>query len=156
MIRNSLIAAAAGLAVLGLAPLAATPALAAPKPAVSIERDGFAIQGHDPVAYFTQGAPVSGRADLTATYRGATFRFATPQNRTAFLADPARYAPQYGGYCAWAAAQGYTAPGRADHWRIVNGKLYLNYDRGVPRRWERDIPGFIAKADANWPRILDK
>lgn len=156
MSGKTLVVAAAVLGVVGLAPFAATPALAAPKPAVSVERDGFAVQGRDPVAFFTEGRPVAGRADLTAAYRGATFRFANARNRSAFLADPARYAPQYGGYCAWAAAQGYTAPGRAEHWRIVNGKLYLNFGGGVQRRWERDISGFIAKADANWPTLLNR
>ena len=84
------------------------------------------------------------------------WRFASAENRDLFLANPDAYSPQYGGYCAWAAAQGYTAPGNPKNWSVVDGKLYLNYNDKVQRDWEQDIPGFIAKADANWPAVLDK
>lgn len=84
---------------------------------------------------------------------GATFRFASAANRDAFIADPEAYAPQYGGYCAWAAAQGYHAKGDARFWKIVDGKLYLNYDASVQRTWEADLADFIAAADQNWPLI---
>jgi hypothetical protein len=115
-----------------------------------------AAGGHDPVAYFTEGRPVEGRRDITFTWKGVTWRFASENNRDAFKADPAAYAPQYGGYCAWAVSQGYTAKGDPKHWRIVDGKLYLNYDARVHRDWAKDIPGHIAKANANWPKVLDK
>lgn len=115
----------------------------------------LAVGGFDPVAYFTEGKPVEGSADHEASYNGATWRFASAANKAAFEADPARYAPKYGGYCAWAAAQGYTAKGDPQYWRIVDGALYLNYDAGVQKKWEVDIPGFIEKADANWPKILE-
>ena len=114
---------------------------------------GKAIRGYDPVAYFTEGKPVKGKPLFTHDYDGATWQFASEANRDAFAADPARYAPQYGGYCAWAVSQGYTASVDPDAWKIVDGKLYLNYSRSVQRRWERDIPGHIAKADTNWPGI---
>ena len=115
-----------------------------------------AVGGYDPVAYFTEGRPVEGRRDITHTWKGVTWRFASEKNRDAFKADPAAYAPQYGGYCAWAVSQGYTAKGDPKHWKVVNGKLYLNYDARVQKDWEKDIPGHIAKAGKNWPAVLDK
>ena len=113
-----------------------------------------ALRGTDPVAYFTDGRPVEGSRRFTHEWQGATWRFASAQNRDSFAADPERYAPQYGGYCAWAVSQGYTASTDPEAWRIVDGKLYLNYSKSVQRRWEKDIPGNIAKADRNWPGLL--
>jgi YHS domain-containing protein len=112
-----------------------------------------AVGGYDPVAYFREGKPVEGSAEHASSYAGATWRFASAANKAAFDADPARYAPAYGGHCAWAAAQGYLAKGDPKHWRIVDGRLYLNYDAGVQTTWEADIPGFIKAADAKWPEI---
>ena len=114
---------------------------------------GVAVRGTDVVAYVTEGRPVTGRAEFTHAWRGADWRFASAANRDRFAADPDRYAPAYGGFCAYAVSEGYTAPIDPAAWRIVNGRLYLNYDRSVQRRWERDIPGRIARADANWPRL---
>lgn len=116
-------------------------------------RWGVAIRGTDPVAYFTEGRPVEGDSDIFADWNGARWQFASTENRDRFVADPAAYAPQYGGFCAWAVAQGYTAPTDPDAWRIVDGKLYLNYSLKVQKDWEQDIPGFIASADANWPGL---
>ncbi|PWS35541.1 YHS domain protein [Falsiroseomonas bella] len=146
--RRSLAALFIGLAV---APQAARAA----KPEINAE-DGLALRGYDAVAYFTQARPVRGEARFEAEWGGARWRFADAANRDAFLADPARYAPQFGGYCAWAVAQGYTAPADPLQWRIVEGKLYVNYDAGVQRRWLRDIPGFITAADRNWPAVLTR
>jgi len=115
--------------------------------------DGVAIEGTDPVAYFTEGKPVAGSPDITFDHAGVTWRFASTANRDAFAADPARYAPQYGGYCAWAVSQGYTAPTVAEAWHIEDGKLYLNYSKSVQRQWAEDIPGNIGKADTNWPGL---
>ena len=115
--------------------------------------DGVAVKGYDPVAYFTEGRPVRGSAEFSAEHEGATYRFASQANLDAFQAEPARYLPQYGGYCAWAVAQGYKAPIVPDAWAVVDGKLYLNASKGVQRRWQRDIPGFIAQADQNWPTL---
>jgi YHS domain-containing protein len=105
------------------------------------------------VAYFTEGRPMRGRPEFTHQWAGATWRFASAANRDRFAAAPERYAPAYGGFCAWAVSEGYTAPIDPDAWRIVDGRLFLNYDRAVQRQWERDIPGRIARGDANWPRI---
>ncbi len=115
---------------------------------------GIAIDGTDPVAYFTEGAPVAGSKDVTVDWNGATWRFSSEANRDAFAADPQAYAPQYGGYCAYAVSEGYTASTTPKAWKIVDGKLYLNYSRRIQRKWERDIPERIASADANWPKII--
>lgn len=117
--------------------------------------DGVALGGSDPVAYFTEGKPAAGSGDFRYDHDGTTWHFVSAANRDAFAADPEKYAPQYGGFCAWAVSQGYTAKTDPDAWRIVDGKLYLNYNRSVQRRWEGDIPGNIAKADANWPALDD-
>ena len=118
---------------------------------------GKAINGYDPVAYFTQGKPVEGKSAFTMDWMGATWRFASAANRDAFAKDPARYAPQYGGYCAWAVSQGYSASTDPDAWKVVGGKLYLNYSKGVQRQWEKGgVDKLIAVGDANWPGIKAK
>lgn len=117
--------------------------------------DGVAIRGTDPVAYFTQGRAVPGTADHALEWNGATWHFASADNRAAFVADPAAYAPQYGGFCAWAVAEkGKLYSTQPDNWAIVDGKLYLNYNDDIQERWQADIPGFIAEGDARWPDIL--
>ncbi len=116
----------------------------------------LAVDGYDAVAYFTNGSPVKGSPEFSYDYKGATWRFASAENLAAFKANAEAYAPQYGGYCAWAVANGYTARGNPEFWAVVDGKLYLNYDGGVPKKWQADVPGFIAKANANWPGVLQK
>jgi YHS domain-containing protein len=140
------------LAAAGAVPLLAVAARADTPPVYA--EGGVAVDGTDVVAYFTEGRPVAGDPALTHTWRGVTWRFASAANRDAFAAAPERYAPQFGGYCAWAVSKGYTASTVPEAWRIVDGKLYLNYSRGIQRRWERDIPGRIAAGNANWPRVL--
>ena len=115
---------------------------------------GRAIRGFDPVAYFTQGKPVEGSEEFTHSWMDALWYFASEENRAAFAAEPERYAPRYGGYCAWAVSQGYTASIDPKAWRIVDDRLYLNYSKSVQRRWENNIPGNIRKADRNWPVLL--
>lgn len=140
-------AAAAALSLPSLAS-AATPKI--------YTEDGIAVDGSDVVAYFTDSKPVMGRKDITHDWMGATWRFASEANRAAFAADPAAYAPQFGGYCAYAVANGATAPTVPEAWRIVDGKLYLNFSKGVQKRWLEDVPGNIAKANANWPAVMDR
>jgi YHS domain-containing protein len=143
--------------VLALAPLAlTTPALADKAPIWSSFGSSVAISGYDPVAYFTLGRPTQGSASFKATFQGAEFRFASAANRDAFLASPARYAPQYGGYCAWAVSQGYTAGIDPNAWAIVDGKLYLNYNRTIQERWQGDRANLIVAANRNWPTVLKK
>ncbi|MEM9436276.1 MAG: YHS domain-containing (seleno)protein, partial [Pseudomonadota bacterium] len=115
---------------------------------------GVAIRGTDPVAYFTEGKPVEGSAEFSFEYDGATWHFASAENRDAFAADPVAYAPQYGGYCAWAVSQGYTASISPNAWSIHEGKLYLNFNRAVRARWAVGKEANIAAADANWPSVL--
>lgn len=115
-----------------------------------------AVGGYDPVAYFTEGKPVAGNSGITHQWKGATWRFASEKNRDLFKAKPEAYAPQYGGYCAWAVSQGYTAKGDPNHWKVVDGKLFLNYDASVQRNWEKDMPGHIGNANRNWPKVLEK
>jgi YHS domain-containing protein len=112
--------------------------------------------GHDVVAYFREGKPVRGVSRFTHEWRGATWRFASAANRDAFAANPEAFAPAYGGHCAWAAAQGYKAKGDPDNWRIVDGRLFLNYNTDVQQKWEKDIPGFIASADSKWAETSRK
>jgi YHS domain-containing protein len=120
------------------------------------EKGGAAIEGYDPVAYFTQNKPVKGSTSFSATHLGSTFHFASAANRDAFVADPEKYAPQYGGFCAYAVASGYKAKIEPDAFTIVDGKLYLNYDQSIQRRWRRDIPGYIRKGDRSWPEVSKK
>jgi YHS domain-containing protein len=115
------------------------------------ERDGVALRGHDPVAYFSESKPVKGLVEHKAEYHGSTFYFASKANRDAFVADPPRYAPQYGGFCAFGMSNGYKAATDPAAFKVVNGKLYLNYNRDVQTMWSADIPGFIVKADGHWP-----
>lgn len=133
--------------------LFATAILRAEKP-VNTTFTGVAIKGYDPVAYFTAGKPAKGSPDFAYEWNGAEWRFASAANRDLFKADPVKYAPQYGGYCAWAVSRGYTAGIDPEAWKIVNDRLYLNYSPKVQSQWSEDIPGNIAKAGENWPKIL--
>ncbi|TDB05045.1 YHS domain-containing (seleno)protein [Halomonas marinisediminis] len=117
-------------------------------------RDGLAIGGTDPVAYFTEGRPVAGSPEHQLEWHEATWQFASAEHRDRFQADPEAYAPQYGGWCAWAAARGEAASTVPEAWKIVDDKLYLNYSRFIQWRWERDIPGHIEAADSHWPNIF--
>ena len=143
-------------AFLAAAPVTVLVPTAQAEPAVYTGRfSNTALQGYDPVAYFTDGQPVKGSKEFSTEYNGATFQFASAANRDAFLADPAAYAPQYGGYCAWAMADGKYAKGNAKYWKIVDGKLYLNYNAGIQKKWNADIPGFIEKADTQWQDLQE-
>lgn len=116
-------------------------------------QDGIAIEGADPVAYFTQEAFVEGSADFTHEWKGVTWQFASAENRDLFASEPEKYAPQYGGYCAWAVGQNALAAIDPNAWSVVDGKLYLNANDRIQSRWNKDIPGNIALADANWPKL---
>lgn len=116
-------------------------------------KSGEAILGYDPVAYFKESKPVKGKKEFTLAWKGATWLFASDQNRKDFKANPDKYAPQYGGYCAYGTADGHKAPISPDAWTILNGKLYLNYDKDVQALWNKDRKGYIIKADKNWPKV---
>jgi YHS domain-containing protein len=142
-----------GMVLLGLGALGLALPAAAGGVVNSSSFTGTAIEGYDPVAYFTEGRPVEGASAFSHDWMGATWYFASAENRDRFAAEPERYAPQYGGYCAWAVAHGYTAKIDPAAWKIVDGKLYLNYSKDVQADWTEDIPGNISKGNANWPRI---
>lgn len=134
--------------------LSALPAFAA-EPEV-FQTDGIAINGSDAVAYFAEEGPVEGSSEFTFDYMGATWLFASAENRDTFAADPAKYAPQYGGYCAYAVSRGYTASTDPKAWSIYEGKLYLNYSRPVRAIWATAKASNVEAADANWPAVLSQ
>ncbi|MBZ8117223.1 YHS domain-containing protein [Roseovarius sp. LXJ103] len=151
--RTFLTSAAAMATIAATTTLTALPAFAA-KDAYYI-KDGTVIGGYDPVAYFTDGGPAQGSAEHALDWDGATWHFTSAENKAAFKADPAKYAPQYGGYCAYAVSKGATAKTEPEAWKIVDDKLYLNFDLDVQKIWLEDVPGNITKADANWPGVLN-
>lgn len=116
----------------------------------------LAIHGYDPVAYFTKGQAHVGKATFTAVHEGVAYRFASQSNKTTFEKNPQRYAPQYGGYCAFGVSVGAKFDGDPTLWRIVNDKLYFNLNPEIQEKWLEDVPGNIAKADRNWRQIRDK
>ena len=135
------------------APLvSATAALAAQSPVFI--KDGYAVGGTDVVAYFTDAAPVAGDAAFAADQDGATWLFSNAANRDAFVADPQKYLPAFGGYCAFAVSRGYIAPTIPEAWTIFEDRLYLNANLRARRLWLRDVPGNIALGEANWPGVL--
>ena len=117
---------------------------------------GVALQGYDPVAYFKDGKPVEGLPANSTTWQGATYHFASVQNRDAFRADPERYAPQFGGYCAFAVSRGTTANGDPHQWAIVDDRLFLNNNAFAMTLWNRDRPGNIKAGVENWPLIAKR
>lgn len=112
-----------------------------------------AIHGYDPVAYFTEGKAIKGDREFTYEWKDVKWRFASQEHLDLFTADPAKYAPQYGGYCAWATSQGYLANGDPKVWTIWEDKLYLNFNEEVKEKWVQDIPGYVKLADENWPEL---
>jgi YHS domain-containing protein len=110
-----------------------------------------AIDGYDPVAYFDQARAVRGEAEHSFEWAGARWRFASAENRDRFRQDPARFAPAYGGYCAFGMARGYTAKVDPEAWTIADGKLYLNFDADVQRQWSEERDAMIRQAEAKWP-----
>ena len=144
------------LAVIGLAAAvpASTSALAKPAPEENAEADGLAARGYDVTAYFIEGRPVRGKVSYQTSYGGVTWHFVSAQNLAKFQADPAAFAPQFGGYCAWAVSQGYIAPGDPEQWKVVDGKLYLNFNARAKELWEADQADAIVRGHANWPAVL--
>lgn len=123
---------------------------------INASTTGLALQGYDPVAYFTAGEATEGNWKITAVHNDAIYRFASEEHKAAFKADPDAYLPQYGGFCAFGAAMGFKLDGDPEHWKVVDGELFLNVSREIQQEWEKDIPGLIEKADVNWETIVDK
>jgi YHS domain-containing protein len=122
----------------------------------NLDRNGVAIQGYDPVAFFTDHRPVKGNAQFQSDYHGAKYYFASTEHKAAFDKDPAKYEPQFGGFCAYGASRGKTVPVKIETWEIVNERLLLQYDLDVKSRFDKDPQGTLRKADENWPGLVDK
>jgi len=123
---------------------------------INASSTGLALQGYDPVAYFTDGAPTKGSYKITSVFNDATYRFVSEEHKAAFEKNPEAYLPAYGGYCAFGTAMGFKFDGDPNHWKIVDNTLYLNLSQDIQQRWEGDIPGFIQNANVNWTDIADK
>lgn len=139
--------AALVFSVLGLAAHAAEPVFT---------KQGLALSGYDAVAYFTDGKPVEGQASFETEWNGARWRFASAAHRDAFAADPAKYAPRFGGFCAFGVSRGYAVDADPFAWKIVDGKLYVNHDKKVQQLWEKELPGIIGTAESHWPDVERK
>jgi len=123
---------------------------------INIDQSGLAVKGYDVVAYFTEDKPVKGSPQFASMHGGGTYQFASAENKAAFDQDPAKYAPQFGGYCAWAVSKNSIAKIDPEAFQIVDGRLLLQYDKSVRETFSKDLAGNLAKADANWPRLSVK
>jgi len=143
------------LILTGLAMLALS-SLASAKDLLNVDKAGVGIKGNDPVAYFTDNAAVKGDPKFQSTANGVIYYFASAEHKAAFDATPSKYEPLFGGFCAWAVSQGYTAPIDPNAFQIVDGRLILQYSLGVRKDFSKDTAGNLKKADANWPAIVEK
>lgn len=137
----------------GLSALFLSPAARAETPMFYVD-EGMALSGYDVITYFDAAGPQRGQREFAVMWKGAIWLFETNENREAFEANPRAYAPQFGGYCAYAVAQGRLLSSDPRVWRIVDGKLYLTHSPAVERVWAQDVPGHVAMAEANWPAVL--
>lgn len=129
----------------------------APRPVNTLDStEELAIRGYDPVAYFRDGGPRLGKPEFSVRHGGAIWRFASAEHKALFEAEPKRYLPAYGGFCAYGTSRGYLVKIEPEAWSIVDGKLYLNYDLGVRETWARRTKTYIARAEATWPRLSAK
>ncbi|MGI9364680.1 MAG: YHS domain-containing (seleno)protein [Rhizobiaceae bacterium] len=150
-IIHSLLAALA-LVLVQMHPVAA----ASPVPSLNLSKSGLALRGYDPVAYFNAGKPVKGDASITVKNGGAEYRFSSQENKALFVADPKKYLPEFGGFCAYGAAVNYKVDGDPKVWNIVDGKLYLNINRSVDKTWRGDKQTYISKANKNWTKLKNR
>lgn len=134
----------------------ALPALAQPKSLLNLDKTGLAIQGYDPVAFFTDHKPVKGDAKFPARHNGATYYFASKEHYNQFKADPAKYEPAFGGYCAYGVSRAKLVEIDVDAFQIVDGRLLLQYSKGVREDFNKDSKGNLTKADSNWPTLVEK
>src|SRR5271167_857796 len=130
--------------------------VASAKELQNFDRNGVAIQGYDPVVFFTDNRPVKGSAQFQSEYRGAKYYFASSEHKATFDKEPAKFEPQFGGYCAYGASQGHKAPIKIEAWQIVNGRLLMQYDLGVKDDFNKDQQNNLSKADRNWPGLVEK
>lgn len=134
--------------------LISIPAFGQNKALLNLDKQGIAIQGYDPVAFFTQNRPVKGRPEFESKYNGARYLFASAEDKSTFDSNPAKYEPQFGGFCAYAASQNHTAPVKIEAFQIVNGRLLMQYDLDIRNKFNKDTQGNLQKADKNWPGIV--
>ncbi|MFY7829243.1 MAG: YHS domain-containing (seleno)protein [Flectobacillus sp.] len=120
------------------------------------QKDGIAIRGYDPVAYFKQSKPVKGQETISYDWNGVKWLFSSEENKEDFKANPEKFAPQYGGYCAYGLSENHKSPTEPEAFTIVDDKLYLNYNLKVKELWKKDIPGRIKKANDFWPALMSK
>ena len=119
------------------------------------DKKGVALEGYDPVSYFTDGKPAKGDKKIEATFNGALYHFTSQEHRETFEKDPAKYAPAYGGYCGYAASIGKVRPANPLLWSIVDGQLIVQHTKGAAELWARDVHGNKMRADVNWPRLIE-
>jgi YHS domain-containing protein len=122
----------------------------------NLDADQVALQGYDPVGFFTENRPVKGNQQFQSQYHGATYYFASAEHKAAFERDPAKYEPQFGGFCAYGASRGKAVPIKIEAWQIVNGRLLMQYDLDVKAKFNNDLQGNLTKADKNWPGLVEK
>lgn len=136
--------------------LGALSGIAGAKELHNLDQNGVEIQGYDPVAFFTDNRPVKGNSQFQSEYQGAKYYFASAEHKASFDKEPAKYEPQFGGYCAYGASRGKTAPIKIEAWQIVNGRLLMQYDLDIKDKFNKDTQGNLQKADQNWPGIVEK
>ncbi|MCI0352759.1 MAG: YHS domain-containing protein [Acidobacteriales bacterium] len=134
----------------------ATTAAFADKNLINLDKQGVALQGYDPVAFFSEKKPVKGNPTFQSTYRGGRYYFASAENKATFDASPAKYEPQFGGFCAYGVSRGYTVPIKIEAFQIVNDRLLMQYDFGAQKDFNKDTQGNLRKADENWPKLVEK
>jgi YHS domain-containing protein len=136
--------------------VAAVSVTAQTKKLINVDKNGIALKGYDPVAFFTQNKPVIGTAEFESKYNGGRYLFASAEDKAAFDANPAKYEPQFGGFCAFGVSRGHTAPIKVEAFQIVNGRLLMQYDLTVRKDFQKDTEGNLKKADENWPGVVQK
>jgi YHS domain-containing protein len=136
--------------------ISAVPAMAQTKKLLNVDEKGIAIKGYDPVAFFTQNKPVKGKPEFESRYNGARYLFASAEDKAMFDANPAKYEPQFGGFCAYGVSRGHSAPIKVEAFQIVNGRLLMQYDLSVLKDFQKDTDGNLKKADKNWPGVVQK
>ena len=144
------------LLLLGLLLLVVTPLYAGTRALVNVDKSGLAIQGYDPVAFFTESKPVKGKPEFKSAYEGATYLFASAENKMRFDKEPAKYEPAFGGFCAYDVSRSKLVEIDPEAFQIVDGHLLLQYSKGVRNDFNKDTQGNLAKANSNWPMLLEK
>jgi YHS domain-containing protein len=134
----------------------ALPLAAQTKTLLNLDKTGLAIQGYDPVAFFTDGKPVKGKPEFPARHNGALYYFASKEHRDVFKADPTKYEPAFGGYCAYGVSRSKLVEIEVDAFQIADRRLLLQYSKGIRDDFNKDTKGNLSKADANWPALVEK